>query len=438
VRPQLSASSSPRAVASGGLAHRWAVLVGWLVLCAAFVGTAFPCTIEAHDLDIDHLTLWTRQDARQLEGQVTLAPARTRDAPPPRQAVIDRLHAQVALHVDGVACRAQMEVRELWTRGGAVSGDIVMLRCPLPPGARQLVVSLGAELPRLAITVEYRDGRSPASVSTLLHRGESSAPLPLGGGALPAGWNEGEGAVPEERAPAPAPSSDGSPVAYPVASSPATRTAAAPTTVVAPPTPAPPTFAPPSALATLRSYARLGLEHILPFGLDHVLFVVGLVLGATRRRDVAIDVTLFTLAHSVTLALGAAGWVAAPSRITEPLITLSIAAVGLENVRAIRQGDSAVTTRRRAIAFGFGLLHGQGFATALLDAGIARESFLTALFGFNVGVEVAQLGVAVVVAAVLPRVSGAGAVLPRVVTPVSILLACVGTGWTAMRLLAPR
>lgn len=413
----LEGSRSGRVALSALPSRRW-----WLVLWALLASGTHTRVAGAHDLNVDHLTLWVAPEANVLEGQLTVAPERTRERAANPNDVVAALRPQVLLHVDGVACRARMSVRELWTRGGAVSGDVVMLSCPLGPRARQLVVGVGTAIPRLAVTVEYRDGQSPSSVSTLLQAGKSSAPLPLARGALAQGWQEGEGTFPAASAAAPPPSPRG-------ATSASRET---PSEVPMPPTSPP---APAGTTSTLLSYGRLGIEHIFPAGIDHLLFVVGLVLGATRRRDIAIDVTLFTLAHSLTLALGAAGRVVVSPQIVEPLVTLSIAAVGVENLRAIRPGG-AKSSQRRVIAFGFGLLHGQGFAGALIESGIASESFLAALIGFNVGVELAQLGVAVIVATLLPRVQRGDGVSPPVVRVASLVLVGVGAVWTLTRLLS--
>jgi hydrogenase/urease accessory protein HupE len=140
---------------------------------------------------------------------------------------------------------------------------------------------------------------------------------------------------------------------------------------------------------------RLGVEHILT-GWDHLLFLFGMVLVAARARAVLKVVTAFTVAHSVTLALSALGVLAPSPRWVEPLIALSIAYVGVENLL------TRDLEKRWRVAFGFGLLHGFGFAGGLLDVGAARSELPLVLFGFNLGVELGQLAV---LAALLPALA---------------------------------
>jgi len=127
-----------------------------------------------------------------------------------------------------------------------------------------------------------------------------------------------------------------------------------------------------------------GILHILG-GLDHVLFVIALVSVATSWRDLAKVVTSFTLAHSLTLALGALDLVRLSPRIVEPLIAASIVYVAVENVARPRP------RARIGVTFGFGLVHGFGFSSVLRDLGLAKASLLSALVGFNLGVETGQL-----------------------------------------------
>jgi hydrogenase/urease accessory protein HupE len=133
---------------------------------------------------------------------------------------------------------------------------------------------------------------------------------------------------------------------------------------------------------------RLGFTHILPRGLDHILFVVGLFLLSTRVRQLLIQVSAFTLAHSITLGLCLYGLVSLPGRIVEPLIALSVAYVGVENLFTSR-----LQPWRVFVVFAFGLLHGLGFAEALADLHLARADMLSTLVSFNLGVELGQLAV---------------------------------------------
>ena len=177
-------------------------------------------------------------------------------------------------------------------------------------------------------------------------------------------------------------------------------------------------------------YLALGFTHILPYGLDHVLFVIGVFLLSARLRTVLWQVSAFTVAHSLTLALSIYGVIAVPPSIVEPLIALSIAYIAVENVLL-----SELKARRLVLVFAFGLLHGMGFAGALKELGLPRSQFLTALLTFNVGVEAGQL--AVIAAAFLlvgwhcrQRDWYRG----RVVVPASMLIACTAAYWTVQRL----
>ena len=141
-------------------------------------------------------------------------------------------------------------------------------------------------------------------------------------------------------------------------------------------------------LGTARRYLVLGFTHIVPYGLDHVLFVLGIFLLSGRARSVLWQVSAFTVAHSITLGLSIYGVVTGPPALVEPMIALSIAYVAIENVLF-----SELRSWRIALVFAFGLLHGLGFAGALKELGLPRSEFLTALVTFNAGVEAGQLTV---------------------------------------------
>ncbi|MEL6467155.1 MAG: HupE/UreJ family protein [Pseudomonadota bacterium] len=143
-----------------------------------------------------------------------------------------------------------------------------------------------------------------------------------------------------------------------------------------------------SGWQTFGAYIPVGFDHILPKGLDHILFVLGLFFLSTRLGPLLWQVTAFTLAHTVTLALGALGVVNLPGSIVEPLIAASIVYVAVENIFA-----RGLNRWRPMIVFGFGLLHGLGFASVLGDFGLPEGQFIPALIGFNVGVELGQLTV---------------------------------------------
>jgi hypothetical protein len=143
-----------------------------------------------------------------------------------------------------------------------------------------------------------------------------------------------------------------------------------------------------SALSSFARYVAIGFEHIVPKGLDHILFVVGLFLLSPHLRPLMWQVTCFTLAHSVTLGLGIYGVVSVPAAIVEPLIAASIVFVAVENLFT-----DLLQKWRPFVVFAFGLLHGLGFAGVLSEIGLPREEFVTGLIGFNLGVEIGQLTV---------------------------------------------
>jgi hydrogenase/urease accessory protein HupE len=139
-----------------------------------------------------------------------------------------------------------------------------------------------------------------------------------------------------------------------------------------------------------RTYLRLGVEHILG-GVDHLLFVLALLILVREPRRVVATVTAFTVAHSITLALATLGLAQVPQAAVEAVIALSIVFVAMEILRA-RSGRSDLAQRSPwLVAFAFGLLHGFGFAGALREAGLPQEAIPLALFFFNVGVELGQL-----------------------------------------------
>ena len=180
-------------------------------------------------------------------------------------------------------------------------------------------------------------------------------------------------------------------------------------------------------LSAVGRFVAMGVEHILS-GLDHVLFLAVLLIGARKLGSVVKVATTFTVAHSVTLVLGVLGWVSVPSQIVEPLIALSIAYVAVENIIG---GESR---RRLLVVFCFGLLHGLGFASTLSFTDELSPRLIGSLVSFNVGIE---LGQALIIAVIFPilmliRRSSWSAVVHMVAT-----LAAAGLGfvWFFQRLL---
>ncbi len=150
----------------------------------------------------------------------------------------------------------------------------------------------------------------------------------------------------------------------------------------------------------MASYVPLGIEHIL-LGIDHLLFVLGLMVLVTGVRSLIETITAFTIAHSLTLAAATFGWIGVPEASVNAAIALSIVIVAVEILRE-RQGERSLTGRFPwAVAFGFGLLHGFGFASALTDIGLPQENVPAALLFFNVGVEIGQIGFVLLVLALV-------------------------------------
>jgi hydrogenase/urease accessory protein HupE len=177
-------------------------------------------------------------------------------------------------------------------------------------------------------------------------------------------------------------------------------------------------------------YLVLGFEHILPKGLDHILFVLGIFLLSLAWRPLLYQVTAFTVAHSITLALSLYGIVSLPVCVVEPLIALSIVYVGVENILT-----GSLKPWRVWVVFGFGLLHGLGFAGVLTELKLPRSEFVTALIGFNVGVEFGQLAVILMAFfAVALWFRDKPWYRRRVVIPASAAIALTGAFWTVQRL----
>jgi hypothetical protein len=178
-------------------------------------------------------------------------------------------------------------------------------------------------------------------------------------------------------------------------------------------------------------YLRLGFRHIVPEGIDHILFVLGLFfLGITWRKLLS-QTTVFTVAHATTLFLSTYGIFRLPSHIVEPAIALSIAYIALENVFKPTLGIS-----RLAIVFGFGLIHGLGFASSLSDIPFPKHQFLFALLGFNFGVDFGQLFVIGLAFLAVGWFRNKPWFRPRIAIPCSMVIAAVGLVWAVQRIAA--
>jgi HupE / UreJ protein len=363
------------------------------VLCACvLVSLASPA--RAHDLAVDQVMLWPDQAAGALRGQITFDPelTRSKDVRPTEEdarRAVEFLNTHLDLTLDARRALLHFEVRELWMRGGATVGDVVSFSTELGASVRELRVhasgfkALVVSVQRVSAPAKKTEPGSaaPAPIETtswLLGKDEWTPAYHLDSGWREPGWRAG------------------GPDAFNDVS---------PSAASAPPPEAAPregVEAPPASTAGLAArFVRLGFEHILPGGFDHVLFVSGLVLARARRyRQVLISLSLFTLAHTLTLALGHFQLVQVSPRVVEPLIAFSIFVLGVDNLRSRRSVEAPVAARH-LVVFSFGLVHGLGFASALSELAFDRDHLVLALLSFNVGVELGQVVVVALLALLL-------------------------------------
>ena len=187
-------------------------------------------------------------------------------------------------------------------------------------------------------------------------------------------------------------------------------------------------FTEPSLWHMVSTYTVSGFEHILPKGLDHILFILGIFLLSLHFRPLLWQVTMFTIAHTITLGLSASGYISLPENIVQPLIALSIAYVGIENI-----WHKSLHNSRLVLVFAFGLLHGIGFAGMLREFGMPDEDFLTALISFNVGVELGQIAVLLIAFAVVGWLRHREYYRYAIIIPGSLAISVIGLYWTVDR-----
>jgi len=182
------------------------------------------------------------------------------------------------------------------------------------------------------------------------------------------------------------------------------------------------------AIAVIKTFVPAGIHHIL-IGPDHILFLIGLLLLGGGWKALLKIVTAFTIGHSITLSLAALNVVTPPPNIIEPAIALSIIFVGADNL--VRGGGRDV---RALIALTFGLVHGFGFANVLREFGLPREALGWSLFSFNVGVEIGQLFIVLLVATALAVVRRRSETVGmRVAYAGSLIVIAAGTYWFVQR-----
>lgn len=178
-------------------------------------------------------------------------------------------------------------------------------------------------------------------------------------------------------------------------------------------------------------YLYLGYTHVLPYGFDHILFILGIFLLNSELKSVIIQCSVFTLAHSGTLALTATGCIMPEPRIIETLIALSILFVAIENIV-----HNKINSWRLLIIFLFGLLHGMGFANALREIGLSHTHFMLSLVSFNLGVEFGQITTILLAYFLVARWFGQKDWYNRrIVYPASGLIGCIAMYWTLERIL---
>jgi hypothetical protein len=403
------ASEPPATARSSSLTRtscRWygALLFG---LCLCVLGRS----ASAHELAMDQVMLWPDPAAGVLRGELTFDPelTRSKDAQPSAEderRVLAFLEASVRLTLDGEEQRLGLEVRELWVPGGATLGDVVLFTLPLPTGARELRLFASDAFGTLVTSVQRVDATGGVETTSWLLRGGEWTPVyRLGAGWQQPGWRAGGPDVFSDAV------SGGTPAAGDRASDRPSESAA-----------------PPASLALAARFIRVGFEHILPGGIDHVLFVAGLVLGSARRyRQVLLSLTLFTLAHTLTLALANFQVVRLPAGVVEPLIALSIVALGVDNLRRRATSTPRQPPARYAVVFGFGLIHGLGFANALAELTFDPRRAVLALFSFNLGVELGQVVVVVLLGLVLHLIRERGSLERYATLAGSALIALCGS-----------
>ena len=184
-----------------------------------------------------------------------------------------------------------------------------------------------------------------------------------------------------------------------------------------------------SSISRLGEYTLIGFYHVVPHGLDHILFVLGLFLLSLKTSILLWQISAFTLAHTLTLIASAFGIISINSSIVEPLIAASIVYVSVENIFF-----SNLNKWRTVIVFALGLLHGLGFATVLAEFGLPSEQFLPALIGFNIGVELGQLSVIFIAYLLIGLLFGKKQYYRSFITiPASCIIALTGCWWVFER-----
>lgn len=374
-----------------------------LLALSGFLGWA--ASSSAHDLEFTHTVLVVgadgsfRADVTCDLDAIALGVAQGADSRmvvdelgklPPRELAARVTHvkevllASVLFRFDGAIVRPEVDLPEYGATRDSPIPTILGLDASfvgrIPPEAKSLTVEVDRAFPPVYLTVI--DPRGGEVMHEVLTRGAESDPFPIAPSSLAAGGG------PASRNPIPAP----------------------------------------GTLAIALRYFRLGFRHIVPEGPDHILFVLGLFLLSPRPKDLLFQVTAFTVAHTLTLALSSYGVVRLPPNVVEPLIALSIAYVAIENLLT-----RELTRWRPLVVFLFGLLHGMGFAGVLGELGLPREDFLLGLLSFNGGVEAGQLTVLLTAFFTIGWMRHRSWYRSAVTVPLSLAIAVVGLYWALAR-----
>ncbi len=176
-------------------------------------------------------------------------------------------------------------------------------------------------------------------------------------------------------------------------------------------------------------FIKSGFEHIIPKGYDHILFVLGLFFSFLNFRSLLLQVTAFTIAHSITLMLAGLGLIHIPGSIVEPLIALSIIWIAIENCVLKKPSKW-----RTLVVFSFGLLHGLGFAAVLSQYGLPKDNFISLLLAFNIGVEIGQLSILIIAFILVKLILKQSAKIEKIRIPASIIIGLIGVFWFIERI----
>ena len=178
-------------------------------------------------------------------------------------------------------------------------------------------------------------------------------------------------------------------------------------------------------------YLKLGFLHVIPFGFDHLLFILALFFYNSNLKDALIQCSVFTIAHSITLGLATAEIISINNQIIEVIIACSIFMTSLNCLY-----PTGIKLWRLGLIFIFGLVHGLGFATALMQNGLPKNDFLTTLISFNIGIELAQIAIILGCHFLISKqFKHKNWYQKKLVNPISFSICCIALFWTMERIL---